>query len=353
MKKGWLKDPPPIVTWISATIGILGTPIVAVLQYFNDDKKLIVLISVVVVALSIVASIIIIRIQKYKYQTDIAIKTRDYEDKCKELEAKNREMEEIVEDLANKNSQIDELKNRIVACKKALNDKTKLTSLDYYLIDKDIYDEFKTPLRVLECYLEVELIEGEENPEKHDLSFKWRLKIENPESMPAGMARFIYLGKKDDDSDPTVTSEGVMCEKEPSKREDIKVLSNDRFIEIDFIDELAGGGRAEINIDYVLKAYGFNRECDTICIVPDALGFADMEKFIIRFYCDGEIVHKKTKVKLNSYKLEGEYNLKTEKTVNSKELSNGKIGFEAKSRRKDELHNRGYMLELTNNGTTK
>lgn len=353
MKKEWLKDPPPMVTWLSTIIGILGTPIVAVFQYFNDNKKLIVLISVVVVALSIVASIIIIQIQKYKYQTNIAIKTRDYEDKCKELEAKNREMEEIVRDLADRNSQIDQLKNRVIACKKALIGETKLTPLDYYLIDKDIYDEFKTALRVLECHLDVELIEMDKGSGKYNLSFKWRLVIENPESISAGMARFIYSGEEEADSDPTVTSEGVMCEKEPSKCEDVKALSNDRFIEIEFIDELAGGGRAEINIDYVLKTYEFNREYDTIWLVPDALGFADMEKFIIRFYCDGKIVHKKTKVELKSYRLEGEYNLERGRQVNSRKLSDGKSGFEARSRRRDELHNHGYVLELSNNRTIK
>ena len=77
-----------------------------------------------------------------------------------------------------------------------------------------------------------------------------------------------------------------------------------------------------------------------------------MKEFCIRFYCDGEIVHKKTKVRLKAYGLKGEYKQGFIRSIKYKELDNGKIGFEAKSGRKETLHGHGYVLELSN-GTNK
>lgn len=340
MGKRRLKDPPPIITWISTIIGILGTPIFVIIQWLSDDKMLTIIVGIIIVAVVIVVSTFIFQKQKYTNQTNMVIKNRDLEEIRKELEAKIKELEE-------KDNQINELGNRIKACKTAVIDTKNLTPLDYYLIDKDVYDRFKSNLRVLECCLEVELIKLHENSEKYNLQFCWRLVVKNCGSEPADKANFIYSGEKDIDSNLNITTEKVTYDNYET-RPDIKVLGDDRFIEINFADEIAVGNSAVIHIDYVFEKYKFNRERDRIWLVPDALGFAGMDEFCIVFYCDGEIVHKETKVELKSYKLKGEYNLERMRRINFSDPNNKKGKFQAKSRKKEELYGHGYVLELSN-----
>lgn len=347
MKKIQVKDPPPIVTWIGTIIGILGTPLVTVISYFINNKILTNIISIIIAVFITAVSVFIFQKLKYKHQTDMNNITRDLEEKREELEAKIRELEEKDKRLIENNNQIDELNNRIKACKKALIGKEKLTPLDYYLIDKDVFDEFKTDLTVSKCCLDVALVKMSENSEKYNLQFEWRLNVINNGSKPVCMARFIYSGEENIDSDLIITAEEVTFEKY-SSRTDIKVLGDDRFIEIDFADELAVGQSAVIHIKYVFEKYEFNRMHDSIWLVPDALGFADMDKYCIRFYCDGEVVHKNTKVELKSYRLRGEYKLERKSPIFFKELKNGKGGFEVKSGSREELHDQGYVLEFSN-----
>lgn len=254
---------------------------------------------------------------------------------------------------------IDEMNKRISAGKKAIKtiDKSKLTGftpVDYYLIDKDAYDEFKTKLKISECLLEVIFVKNVEDPKEYDFKFRWSLKIKNPSAKPQNMARFIYSGAGTDEEEPhlMIDGEGVTisgC----VEQEDKRGLGDDRFEEIEFGDSLKKGKEAKLYITYVFKKYKFDRNCISIWLVPDALGFADLDNFCIRFYGDGEIVHSGTEVTLQSYRLDAEYTPERKRTPVYEEFKNHvfeekKAGFKAKNGRGDKLHGYGYQLKLSN-----
>lgn len=255
--------------------------------------------------------------------------------------------------------QTQKLNKRISACKKALKtiDKSKLTEVtpvDYYLIDKDTYDEFKTGLKISKCLLEVIFIKNDKNPDEYDFKFRWSLNIKNSSFKTQNMAKFIYSGARDGEEEPhlRIKGEGLTI-KSHGERNDIKVLGVDRFVEIEFSDGLKNGEETTLYITYVFKEYKFDRKHISIWLVPDALGFADMDKFFIYFYGDGGIVNNKTEVKLQSYRLDTEYEPKLKKTLDYKEFENHefekiKAGFKVESSREDKLHGYGYQLKLTN-----
>lgn len=335
-----IKNPPAPVTWINTVCGITGISLNVILNILSVNKNYIIMISILTVIATVMISVFVFRKQASKSQTDM-------NHKDSELKEKNILIEKLDQTIKMLGIQVDELNDRITACKKALIDHIKLTPVDHYLIDKDVYDEFRTDLKISDCVLEVELVKTKEHPEKYSLQFQWKLTVINSGSKPVCMARFIYSGEDNIDSNLTISTEGVQFEKN-SIRTDIKVLGDDRFIEIDFADELISGDNAVIYINYTFEKYEFQRENDCIWLVPDALGFADMNRFCIRFYCDGEIVHAKTKVELKSYRLKGEYRLERERTIKYQKLEHDKCGYEAKSGKREQLHGYGYLLELHN-----
>ena len=334
------KDLPPIISWISAMCGITGTPIYVILQFIlGEEQAKIIGISISIVV--VIIGVFILREQNYKNKRILA-------DKNREVEIKNQEIEEKNRILLEEKQKIEELNNRISACKKVIadKDKDKLTPVDYYLIDKDEYDNFKTDLRISECLLEVELNPKNTDLEKKDLlKFKWTLKVENDTSEPMDKADFIFSGLKDQDISPTVTTEKVTYK--DTIRKNIKVLGEDCFIVILFTDEIQPGHDAIIHINYDLE-YDFNRKNDYVWLVPDALGFACMDKFYIRFYSDGDVIHEGTRAELKSYKLNMEYTPENMKWIRFKEFDNGRKGFEATTDGRDELHGYGFLLELRN-----
>lgn len=210
------------------------------------------------------------------------------------------EKEEFKEKIQEENiRQIDELNKRISVCKNVIKrllevieeydkkittlddenkkkmsvddeNKKKLTPVQRYLIDKDLYDDFKTELKILECFLEVELVKFRKMNDKHGLLFKWNLKVENPTSKPIRMARFIYSGIKGQDLQLKVTVKESGFDKATHRKKE--VIGDDCFVEIRFKNELMEGGQDEIEIAYTTE-YAFKRKRDCIWLVPDELGF--------------------------------------------------------------------------------
>lgn len=331
MAKEWSKKLSNIVTWASNICGITGKPILVllggigtvitavitgVLQHFLKDFK------VTIIVLSIVVVIVLI--------VYIVIQTKKY------------------------HRELDELNKRISACKKAImtinrRKLTEFTPVDYYMIDKDVYDGFKTRLKITECILEVRFLENTEDRKEYDYEFKWILTVKNPSAEPQSMAKFIYSGEKEGEEAPHLHVESSDIVIEDHKRKgNIKVLrEDDRFEEISFADGLKRGKEVTITIEYVFKKYKFDPKEIPIWLVPDALGFAGMDKYCIRFHSDGKIVHEETDVVLYSYILNEEYNREhsDEKTI---DFDRNKNWFEAKSGRREKLHGKGYQLILTN-----
>lgn len=254
---------------------------------------------------------------------------------------------------------ISEMNKRISAGKKAIRtiDKSKLegfTPVDYYLIDKDAYDEFKTKLKISKCLLEVIFVKNEEDSKEYDFKFRWSLKIKNPSFKPQNMARFIYSGARPGEEEPRlmIDSEDITISNH-GELEDKRGLGDDRFEEIEFSDSLKRGKEVNLTITYVFRKYKFNRNRISIWLVPDALGFADLDNFCIRFYSDGEIVHSGTEVTLQSYRLDAEYKPERKRTPEYEEFKNHefegiKAGFKARNGRGDKLHGYGYRLKLMN-----
>lgn len=215
------------------------------------------------------------------------------------------------------------MNKRISICKKAFG-KGRLTPVECYFIDKDVYDNFKTELEVSECTLEVKYNKNNENG-KNYLYFDWDLKIENPSSIPIGVARFIFSGKKGENLEITVMEDDKINDDFTIKQE-IEVIDDDCLIEINLKKELRGGDKVKLSISYAAE-HNFNRKCERIWLVPDALGFANMKKFCIRFYGDEDYVHKRTNAKLKYYDLDKEYKEKTDyKVLKYKSFEEGKKG---------------------------
>lgn len=253
--------------------------------------------------------------------------------------------------LSNVNKKIKELNDRISSCKQVIEsgNTKKRTPVQNYMIYKDVYDDFRTDLIILECVLAVELVKDENDPKKYAHKFSWKLVVKNPYTKPVNKAKFIYSGLKDKNvhTHVDVKKGEVKYYDKHTIRGDIKVIEDDQFMEIDFNKKLTRGKEITIYIDYTLK-YDFNRNKDFIWLIPDALGFADMKKFRIIFYGDENIIRNTTKVELKSYKLNAEYDPERKGEIEYKELNGGKSGFEAKSGKQDVLHGYGYLLECTN-----
>lgn len=317
MAKEWLRKLSPVMEWAAWICGILGTSIFGVfelaLRIFENPE--VAKWVCIVFAFAALTAYFIIRSMKYRRQ-------------------------------------IDELNKRILACKKAIMtiDKRKLTEftpVDYYLIDKDVYDGFKTRLKITDCLLEVRFLENIEDPKEYDYEFKWILTVKNPLTKPQSMAKFIYSGEKEGEEAPHLHVESSDIVIEDHKRKgNIKVLREDeRFEEISFADGLKRGKEVKISIKYVFKKYKLDPEEIKIWLVPETLGFAGMDKFCIRFRSDGKIVHKGTNVVLNSYKLNEEYD---PEGISNIDFDEDNKWFEARSGKREKLHGYGYQLVLTN-----
>lgn len=356
-------DPPAIISWASAICGITGTPIYVIIQYFFQDDQMALIIGCIVFFVAITAGIFILREQNYKNKRKLEDKDREIENRDREIENRDREIEinnkelEIKSiNLAKATKRNEELEKRVLTCKKAITvkDKQELTPVDYYLIDKDIYDSFKTDLRISECILEVEIMKKSENLEKMDLlKFKWTLKVVNDTSKPIDTADFIFSGLKRDKITPIVTTENVTYKDKKIVYKDdegkkIKILGDDCFLKIFFADNIRPGGDAIIHINYDLK-YNFNRINDYIWLVPDALGFACMDKFQIRIYSDGDIIREETTVELKNYKLDEEFTPESLKGSLIQQFDNEKKGFEVTvDGSRETLQGYGFQLELKN-----
>lgn len=334
MIKKWMEKMHPVMEWIGlictltgqtifALCGILGAIILLVIQFMFNNLILTIRVGAIVIIVSLIVYIII---QRTKYR-----------------------------------QQIEELNNRITVCQKVIMniDKSELkdaTPVDKYLICKEEYDEFKTKLKLSECTLKVVFVKNAENPEEYDFVFKWELKIKNPSFKSQNSAKFIYSGaeKREDDPhlDMNIREEGFYVESHGQKNKK-KVLADDRFMQIVFNKNLKKNEELCLDITYTFKKYKFDRNRISIWIVPDTLGFADLDKFFIYFYIDGEIVREETDVTLQSYRIDAEYKPEIRRIIEFEKLNNDKFegkntGFKAKSSRNDKLHGYGYQLELIN-----
>lgn len=215
------------------------------------------------------------------------------------------------------------------------------------MTNKAKYEKFKTKLILSKCNLDVSLVKTSDALGPR-LQFKWTLHVSNVTSSPVKEVHFIYSGDQEDTTNPTVTVNGMSVR--PSFRSGEEATGDDRFMIILLPKTLKQGGTATIHINYIPPKYRFNSECDVIWLVPDALGFDDMQEFRIRFFKDGKIINDKTECVLRSYKLEGEYPVENDVLLDLEKFKNGEEGFESKKDKEDtELAGHGFLLILINN----
>lgn len=265
------------------------------------------------------------------------------------------------EDSEKKDGIIRGLENKMEVLEKVLNREIPV-EVGYYMVNKPAYDMFKTNLHIRKCILEVGLKEKKGAEKEYNLEFKWKLLIKNNDAEPVRKMHFIYSGERGIYEHPRVICgelgcRGVTIKDENNEVEGIKTIGDDRFIEIRFKNELKEAETENICIEYVLENYTFNCKRDTIWLVPDALGFAEVSEFHIRFIWDGVIITDKTKARLTKYRLSGRYP-KEQSTVLQGEYqqkdSSGKMTtvryFEAEGSESMDgsLHGVGYVLTLTN-----
>lgn len=275
-------------------------------------------------------------------------------EKLKQQEAESEKKDKIIRDLESKMEVLEKVLNMEIP-----------VEAGYYMVNKPAYDMFRTDLHIRKCILEVRLKEKKGAEKEYNLEFKWKLVIKNNDSEPVRKVHFIYSGERGMYEHPRVTCEelgcrGVTIKDENNEVEGIKTIGDDRFIEISFRNELKEAETENICIEYVLENYTFNCKRDTIWLVPDALGFAEISEFCIRFIWDGVIIKDKTKAKLTKYRLSGRYP-KEQSTVQQEEYqqkdSSGKMTtvryFEAEGSESMDgsLHGVGYVLTLINKET--
>ena len=319
----------------SVICGITGFTLSEILKKFCGNSLQGLIIGIIITA--IVAGVVGFACDKI-YQKQLSKKDADLAEKNAELERKDLELEE-------KDVQIKELNEQCEVWKNILRSRTPIQA-GYYMSNKHVYDSFKTNLEILICNLDVDLMKDSKNESDYHLRFKWTLTVLNPTDKPVEKAKFIYSGDKNDTSHPRVMFNG-----EPltvSMKKDINVTGDDRFIEINLPKPMKRNILAEIGIDYTLSEYKFNPNYDYIWLVPDALGFAAMSEFHIRFFSDGIIVKKATYGVLKSYILSGNYNEDADEEVRFKEFDGGKAGFECIKSGVEELRGHGFRLILMN-----
>ena len=194
-------------------------------------------------------------------------------EKLKQQEAESEKKDRIIRDLESKMEVLEKVLNMEIP-----------VEAGYYMVNKPAYDMFKTDLHIRKCILEVRLKEKKGAEKEYNLEFKWKLVIKNNDSEPVRKVHFIYSGERGMYEHPRVTCEelgcrGVTIKDENNEVEGIKTIGDDRFIEISFRNELKAAETENICIEYVLENYTFNCKRDTIWLVPDALGFAEISEF--------------------------------------------------------------------------
>lgn len=315
------KEPPKILQWISVICGISGITITTIIRFFFSDTLHTLVIGSTI---TIVATAIVGVVSAKNYQKMLAKKD---------------------EELAKKDAKIKELNEEFEVWRNILISETPAQA-GYYMSNKKVYDNFKTKLEILDCNLDVRLVQDSKDEKNYHLQFNWTLKVLNSTEKPVEKARFIYSGDKNDTSHPKVTYNGKRATVTMKMEEN--VAGDDRFIEIGFPTPLKHNISADICINYTLSKYNFNPNYDFIWLVPDALGFANMSRFRIRFFSDGVIVKHTTVSVLRSYVLSGKYPQEDDELVEFKQFDEGKEGFECTKDEAEELRRHGFLLILTN-----
>lgn len=313
-----------IVQWLCAFCGISGITVTGILKWFFPALPYVLIIGNFITTI-ITAIVGVVSAKKYQ----------------KQLSKKEEALSEKDERIKELNEQVEVLRNILITETPA--------QAGYYMANKSVYDNFKTDLEILKCNLDVSLVKDSEDGEDYHLRFKWKLMVFNPTNKSAEKAKFIYSGDKDDISSPNVTF------KDMAARVTVKLAENavgdDIFIEIDFPGVLKPKSTAEVCIDYTLSKYKFNPDYDFIWLVPDALGFASMSEFCIRFFGDGEVIKNTTSGVLRSYKLSGKYPKEDDQIIPFKRLGEGKEGFEYNNQDGyEKLRGHGFFLILKNRG---
>ena len=292
-------------------------------------------------------------LQKEEKESSEKPKTEEVEiaEKLKQMETESEKKDRIISDWENKKKVFE----------KVLNGEIPI-EVGYYMVNKPAYEKFKTKLHIRKCILDVRLEKKEGSEKEYNLKFKWELVIKNNGPEPIEKAHFIYSGDKGVYKLPDVTCKELGCKgSEFNDRNNevggIKVLGDDRFLEIFFASELKEGQTENICIEYVLKKYTYNCEKDAIWLVPDALGFAEISEFCIRVIWYKNIIQEETEVELMKYWLDGQNQPKQRSVQKRKypiENSSGEIEmggyFEAEGSESMDgsLHGVGYVLTLTN-----
>lgn len=282
---------------------------------------------------------------------DLKKKEAEKAEKLKQMEAELKEKDRIICDLESKKEVFEKVLNREIP-----------VEVGYYMVNKPAYDMFRTKLYIRKCILVVRLKQRKGAEREYNLEFQWKLLIKNNNSEPVRKAYFIYSGERGVYEHPKVTCErlgcrGVTIKDEDNEIEGIKTIGDDRFIEISFENELKEEETENICIEYILENYTYNCKRDKIWLVPDALGFAEISEFYIRFIQDGVIVKDETKTKFTKYRLSGRYR-KEERSVKLGEYREEEASGEEKVEKyfeaegsesmDDSLHDLGFVLTLTN-----
>lgn len=294
----------------------------------------------------------------------IVIQTKKYHRESDEINKKISQIESdkisLQNELDERKSQIDELNKRISICKNAFKKKglTEVTPVDCYWINKDVYDKFKTKLKIKKCVLEAIFVENTENSKEYDFKFRWNLTITNPTEDTEYIASFIYSGAKEGEENPELEiKSNDIGTKKCGETLDIEVVNYDCVERFELVGGLEKGRDVKICITYDFKKYAFDSEKIEIWLIPETLGFANMDEFCIRFYGDGKIVNDNITAKLMSYRLDKEYKPEARKTFRYEEFKDHVFekksgGFKAENSITDPMHGYGYLLILPNKFNT-
>lgn len=342
-----------VQSWAAVVTIIVG--VITIYQFFSKNKPFPILISIVMIVLIIIFLICNIFLLKQdsrlkeninNLRHELAGKDNQLNALNKSLETCENELEKQTHILAEKNREFGALNERMEVCKDALREQDYI-SVGYYLIYKDIYDNFRTKLRILECDLDVEILEMDENAQKGSLQFIWRLEVINPDQKPASTVNFIYSGDKNEKIVPKVEVEARnLKQKVHPLFKHREVPGDDRFIEINLNFEIPSGQKAIIKIEYTFTKFEVFEKFDGIWLVPVALGFSGMDSFRIRFYSNKDNDYVVTNPVFRSFSLKEKFDWDDEKPCLYKELDGNRYRYETERKEVELLQERGYKLIL-------
>lgn len=386
----WFDWAQTILQILDSVFSILGINISDIIKELSDkEKKLLSICIIIIIILFICLAVLVVLYFKCrkllgKKQHELDEKIEQLIEKTKELDAKNAMLIEITKELDDKNTVLIEknkelnTKNKILIEKSKeietkcikLNEKDKeLADKDeeikawknilisrlpaqvgYYIANKSIFDNCKTKLVITECLLDVSLIKDTRSEKERHLHFEWTLKVLNP-SETVEHAIFICSGDDKKSLDPEV----IVQDEDEHVDEHVDVtmivqkdvIGAYHFMEIPFHKPFEHHDTATIQIKYTLFEYEFNQKFDLIWFVPDALGFANINKFCIRFLHDGDVINNKTRCLLSKYELDERPYIASNIKINSRSSAGYFQYISPRIHERDKKY--GYLLILINN----